>query len=279
MRHLLRHAAWWAALVSLVLTCALAARAEHTHRWRQSTYEDFLKGAAHGIAVSSDGHLELAPRFHLIADADASYLWSVRVDAKGILYAAGGSPARVFRFDANGKPVTIFESTELSAQALALDPKGTLYVATSPDGKVHRVSPDGNIYAAAIGEKPRPGAPAAPQIVISPPGATAAVTVVAPAIPQPAVQGAVPFVPLPPLNGSSIYRVAPDGAPEELWSAREDVVYSLGLAPDGRLLAGTGNSGTVLAIDGRGVFAQLDKSGSAQITGIARNTTVTITLR
>src|SRR5207249_1976486 len=36
-----------------------------------------------------------------------------------------------------------FESTELSAQALALDPKGSLYVATSPDGKVYRVSPDG----------------------------------------------------------------------------------------------------------------------------------------
>ena len=395
MRHLLRHAAWWAALVSLVLTCALAARAEHTHRWRQSTYEDFLKGAAHGIAVSSDGHLELAPRFHLIADADASYLWSVRVDAKGVLYAAGGSPARVFRFDANGKPVTIFESTELSAQALALDPKGTLYVATSPDGKVYRVSPDGqksvffdpktkyiwdlalgpdgtlyvatgdkgqlfavapdgkgevfyasdeahirvlafdsrgnvlagtepsgrilrvsrtssknsssgtansagqafvlyetskrevisitvspdgNIYAAAIGEKPRPGAPAAPQIVITPPGTATPVTIVAPAIPQPAVQGAVPFLPLPPLNGSSIYRLAPDGAPEELWSSREDVVYALGLAPDGRLLAGTGNSGTVLVIDGRGVFAQLAKSGSAQITGIARTPTGSIIL-
>ncbi len=48
------------------------------------------------------------------------------------------------------------------------------------------------------------------------------------------------------------------------------MVYALGLAADGRLLAGTGNSGALLAIDARGVFAQLAKSGSAQITGISR---------
>src|SRR5215467_16315800 len=51
--------------------------AEHTRRWRQSTYEEFLKGSAHGVAVRSDGRLELAPKFTLLADADASYLWSV----------------------------------------------------------------------------------------------------------------------------------------------------------------------------------------------------------
>src|SRR5207245_10963950 len=51
----------------------------------------------------------------------------------------------------------------------------------------------------------------------------------------------------------------------------DDVVYSVGLGGDGRLLAGLGNSGALLAIDGRGVFAQLAKAGSAQITGIISN--------
>src|SRR6266850_1590328 len=92
--------------VSLLL-CFLASLpilAEHTRRWRQSTYEEFLKGVAHGVAVRSDGRLELAPKFTVLADADASYLWSVRLDSKGVLFAAGGSPAKVFRFDSNGKP-------------------------------------------------------------------------------------------------------------------------------------------------------------------------------
>src|SRR5207245_10463358 len=79
------------------------------------------------------------------------------------------------------------------------------------------------------------------------------------------------FVPFPPLLSSSIYRISAEGAPEELWASREEVVYALGLASDGRLLAGTGNSGALLAVDGRGVFAQLAKAGSSQITGIVRN--------
>ena len=57
----------------------------------------------------------------------------------------------------------------------------------------------------------------------------------------------------------------------EIWNSRDDVVYALGLNSDGRLLAGTGNSGSLLVIDGRGVYAQLAKSGSAQITGISRS--------
>ncbi len=371
----------------LYCLCLSPSFAEHTRRWHQSTYEEFLKGTAHGVAVRSDGRLELAPKFTLLADADASYLWSVRLDPKGTLYAAGGSPAKVFRFDSNGKPSVIFDSTDLSAQAIAFDAKGALYVGTSPDGKVYRVSAsgdksvffdpktkyiwdlafssdgtlfvatgdkgqvfavspdgkgelfyssdeahirvlafdsngnliagtepsgrilrishgasgqstknskdsaapraegfvlyetskrevtslavsaDGAIYASAIGEKQRPGQ--APTTVISTPQGTTTFT--GPVVSPGQVQPQQPFVPFPPLLSSSIYRISADGAPEELWSSREDIVYALGLASDGRLLAGTGNSGALLAIDGHGVFAHLAKSGTSQITGIARN--------
>jgi WD40 domain-containing protein len=372
----------------LYFLTSLPLLAEHTRRWRQSTYDEFLKGTAHGVAVRSDGRLELAPKFTLLADADASYLWSVRLDPKGTLYAAGGSPAKVFRFDSNGKPAVVFDSTDLSAQAIAFDSKGTLYVGTSPDGKVYRVSAsgeksvffdpktkyiwdlafspdgtlfvatgdkgqvfavapdgkgelfyssdeahmrvlafdangnliagtepsgrilrisrsasktsakastdssaakakgfvlyetskrevtslavaaDGTIYVSAIGEKQRTGQ--APTTVISTPQGTTTITTSS-VISSGQFQPQQPFVPFPPLLSSSIYRITADGAPEELWSSREDVVYALGLASDGRLLAGTGNSGALLAIDGHGVFARLAKSGSAQITGIARN--------
>src|ERR1700675_2763639 len=127
----------------LIVAFAFVAHAEHTRRWRISTYEEFLKGKANGVAVRSDGRLELAPKFALIADGDASYLWSLRSDPKGVLYAAAGSPAKSFRFDTAGKPTTVFESGDLSAQAIAFDPQGNLYVGTSPDGKVYRVSSSG----------------------------------------------------------------------------------------------------------------------------------------
>jgi outer membrane protein assembly factor BamB len=382
LRGATRHSPLLLALFALLATSSFA---EHTRTWRQASYEDFLKGTPHGVAVRSDGRLELAPKFTLLADADASYLWSLRVDPKGALYAAGGSPAKVFRFDTNGagKPTTVFESTDLVAQAIAFDSKGVLYVATFPDGKIYRVSasgektvffdpkakyiwdlafgrdgtlyvatgdkgqifavapdgkgelfyasdeahirvlafdthnnllagtepsgrilrvtrsenknrkekdsadgfvlyetakrevtalavaPDGNIYAAAIGEKQRPTTQAPTTVITTPQGTT---TVTGGAVVlggQP--QGQIPFIPFPQQLFSSIYRLSPDGAPEELWNSRDDVVYSLALNSDGRLLAGTGNNGALLAIDGRGVFAQLAKAGSAQITGIARN--------
>src|SRR5438477_6743215 len=98
---------------ALLVVFAGMATAEHTRRWRQSTYEDFLKGTTHGIAVRSDGRLELAPKFTQLAEADASYLWAVRLDAQGTPYATGGSPAKVFRLGANGKAATVFESSEL----------------------------------------------------------------------------------------------------------------------------------------------------------------------
>src|SRR6267142_343780 len=347
-----------------VLLCVFALTAspllaEHTRTWRQASYEDFLKGTPHGVAVRSDGRLELAPKFTLIADADASYLWSLRVDSKGALYAAGGSPAKVFRFEgsAAGKPTTVFESTDLVAQAIAFDSKGVLYVATSPDGKVYRVSasgektvffdpkskyiwdlafgadgtlfvatgdkgqifavspdgkgelfyasdeahirvlaldtrnnllagtepsgrilrisragnsgskskdasagegfvlyetgqravtaltvaPDGAIYAAAIGEKQRPPAQAPTTVITTPQGTT---TVTGGAVVMGAQpQGQTPFIPFPQQLSSSIYRLSAEGAPEELWNSRDDVVYSLALNSDGRLLAGTGNRG------------------------------------
>jgi WD40 repeat protein len=364
-------------LASLFCVAASSSIADHTRRWRQSTYEEFLKGTAKGVAVRSDGHLELAPKFTLVADVDASYLWSLHTDAAGNLYAGGGSPAKVFRFDAGGKPKTVFESTDLLAQCLTFDAKGTLYVGTSPDGKVYKVSAsgdktvffepktkyiwdlafapdgtlyvatgdkgqiyavspdgkgeiyyasdeahikvlgfdkksnllagtepngrllrigpatkkkpetgsaegfviyetakreitslavgaDGNIYVAAIGEKPRAGVLGQSNMIASPQGTTTFTNA--------GVQSGAttpPFVAFPQAISSSIYRIAPDGAPEELWTSRDDVVYALGLNSDGRLLAGTGNNGSLLVIDGRGVYAQLAKAGSAQITGIS----------
>src|SRR5690349_10929293 len=104
-----------------VLLAAGPALAEHTRWWRQSSFEDFDKGTAKGVAIRSDGKLFLAPRFAQFADANLAYLLALRADAKGNLYAAGGANAKVLRLDASGKTTSVFESSELAAQAIALD--------------------------------------------------------------------------------------------------------------------------------------------------------------
>lgn len=130
-------------IFSAVLLSAVVARAEHTRFWQQSTFEEFDKGTHKGVALRSDGTLTPAPEFKPFADPALAYVWALVIDSKGRLYAAGGSDAKVVRVNSTQKPATVFESSELEAQALAIDKQDNLYVGTSPDGKVYKVTPDG----------------------------------------------------------------------------------------------------------------------------------------
>lgn len=135
----------------IILVCLLAAgllapvlvRAEHTRGWRQADFQEFQRGTAKGVAIRSDGKLMPAPKFVSFADPNLAYLWQLRFDSRGRLYAAGGPDAKVLRFDEAGKPTTVFESSELAAQSIVFDGKDNLYVGTSPDGKIYKVTPDG----------------------------------------------------------------------------------------------------------------------------------------
>src|SRR6266704_1653748 len=166
--------------------------AEHTRRWRQSSYDEFLKGTAHGVAMRSDGRLELAPKFTLLADADASYLWSVRLDP-----------------------------TDLSAQAIAFDSKGTLYIGTSPDGQVYRVS--------ASGDKSvffDPKTKYIWDLAFGPDGTLYVATG----------------------DKGQIFAVAPDGKGELFYSSDEAHIRVLAFDAKGNLIAGTEPSGRILRI-------------------------------
>lgn len=370
----------------------LALRAEHTRFWRQADYDDFQRGTSTGVAVRSDGKITVAPRFASFADPSLSFLWSLRLDAQGRLYAAGGSDAKVLRFDASGKPTTVFESSELAAQAIVFDSKGNLYVGTSPDGKVYKVTPDGtktvffdpkakyiwslavdlqgdvfvgtgdkgeifavapdgngksfyqsdqrharalaldskgnllvgtepdglilripvirkspnappeagspfvlyetnkkevtslltdssgNIYAASIGEKGRgPNVPLAPnasqpvlptsstsasvpaaQITVNVSGQQSSAALSQPNIPASFLGAAA--------TGAEVIKIAPDDSPQQLWSSRDQIVLSLGLGPDGKLLLGTGNKGDVVRLEGNGVYSNIEQTSAMQVT-------------
>src|SRR6266568_5088740 len=400
------------------LICVAPAVAEHTRFWRQSDYDAFQKGDAKGVALRSDGKLLLAPKFAPFADTSLAYLWALRLDSHGNLYAAGGSNAKIMKFDNGGNSTTVFESQDMTAQALVFDKSDNLYVATAPDGKVYKVTPagqksvffdpktkyvwdlalgpdgtlfvatgdpgkifavdpsgnsqlfynaeethvrtlvldgkgnllagtepnglvlrislgaestasqsaktpaarqpsgkraasqtatqtaakkedssdeggrpayvvyetskkevtalaldpSGNLYVAAIGEK-RPGPPQPPvqqaEQENAPNGQTITVTVGAPGgLQQP--QQATPFVPFPALSSAAVYRIAPDGSPEEIWASRENSVYAMGISPEGKLLLGTGNQGAIMQLERDRVFSRLAKAESQQVTSFVR---------
>src|SRR6185312_4378321 len=47
--------------LAVILLSAALAPAEGTRTWQQSSFDDFEKGTANGVAIASDGSLELAP--------------------------------------------------------------------------------------------------------------------------------------------------------------------------------------------------------------------------
>ncbi|HUN88307.1 MAG TPA: hypothetical protein VMU28_05925 [Terriglobales bacterium] len=126
-------------VLALLFVCSLLF-AEGTRTWFQARYEDFEKGTARGVAVSSDGVIELSPALKQLTSTPSTYLWAVVSDAEGNAYVAAGAPARVYRVTPTGETTVIFEPQELQVQALLMSRDGTtLYAATSPDGKVYKI--------------------------------------------------------------------------------------------------------------------------------------------
>jgi WD40 repeat protein len=130
-----------AVLLAIFLSTSVLTFAEGTRTWQQSSYDDFQKGTTHGVAISSDGVLQLAPAFKLIATTPSSAVWATAVGPKGEIYVATGAPARVYRITPGVQPVAIFQPQELQVQALAVAKSGVLYAATNPDGKIYKIEP------------------------------------------------------------------------------------------------------------------------------------------
>lgn len=390
-----------ACLVLGLCLFAGVAFAEGTQTWEQSKFDDLTKGTANGVAIRSSGGLELAPSFKALSTTPSAYIWSLASDAHGNVYAAAGSPARVYRITPDGHSSVIFEPQELQVQAIVVARDGAVFAATNPDGKVYkleprsssasvgkenaaksgnnaasgwassvyfdpdtkyiwdlaldaagnlfvatgdhgeifrvasngqhsifftsdephirvlafdhqgnliagsdgsglvyRISPDGkafvlysapkkeitalaidrsgNIYAAGVGTKrPATPSPVVPLMTPSAPNATTVtphqsgmvITTMTPA--TPIVMGNFPTPGMGATGGSEIYRIAPDGSPESIWSSNEDLVYALAFDSKGRLLAGTGNRGHVFAVSSEDEFTDLLQASASQVTAFA----------
>src|SRR5580698_1339919 len=129
----------WLLLIFPVLVLFSLLFAEGTRTWEQSKFDELIKGTAKGVAVRSTGGLELAPAFTALSTTPSTYIWSIAADREGNLFAAAGSPARVYRITPDGKSTVIFEPQELQVQALVVDKNGVIYAATNPDGKVYKI--------------------------------------------------------------------------------------------------------------------------------------------
>ena len=120
-----------------------------------------------------------------------------------------------------GKTTTVFESQELAAQALAVDAAGNLFVGTSPDGKVYKVTPSGQ---SSVFFDPK--TKYIWDLAVDKDGTLYVATG----------------------DTGKIFVVAPDGKGQVFYSSEETHIRSLALDSSGNVLAGTEPSGLVLRI-------------------------------
>ncbi|MFB3915867.1 MAG: hypothetical protein ACE14M_04015 [Terriglobales bacterium] len=217
-------------LLISVLVLAVCAFAEGTRTWEQSKFEEFEKGTARGVAIRSNGALELAPAFSAVTTTPSTYIWSIAADDGGAVYAAAGSPARVYRIAPDGTTSIIFQPKELQVQALVVDSKGVIYAATSPDGKVYRIEH----------HKPSPRKPA--------PAASAAEEQ---------------------LEGRAQATVDPNWVSSVIFDTKTKYIWDLALDRQGRLYIATGDQGQIFRVNNKGEGSVFFKSDEAHIRVLA----------
>jgi hypothetical protein len=243
-------------IVAMGLCSCFFALAEGTRTWEQSKFDELTKGTAKGIALRSEGGLELAPAFKALATTPSTYIWSIASDSAGNIYAAAGSPARVYRITPDGQSATIFEPQELQVQALVVDKNGIVYAATAPDGKVYRLeSAKGAKPASTTDAKTSwtsttyfdPGSKYIWDIVLDNAGALYVATG----------------------DHGEIYKVSADGQHSLFFKSDEVHIRVLALDPKGNLIAGSDGSGLVYRIAPNGEAFVLYSAPKKEITALA----------
>jgi sugar lactone lactonase YvrE len=227
--------------------------AEGTHSWEQSRFEEFTKGTASGVALRSNGGLELAPAFKTLATTASTYLWAIASDSMGNVYAAAGSPARVYQIAPDGKATTIFEPQELQVQSLVVGKNNVLYAATAPDGKVYRIAKNAGVLKGegntGFSASPyfEPGTKYIWDIVLDTAGNLYVATG----------------------DHGEIFKVTPSGQHTLFFKSDEVHIRVLALDPKGNLIAGSDGSGLIYRIAPNGDAFVLYSAPKKEITALA----------
>ncbi len=261
------------ALAAASITASVPAFAQGTHLWAQSQMEQFEKGTPEGVAIESDGHLRQSPGLTELLNTPSTFVWSLAADKSGSVFAGTGSPATVLRLSGQKgeKPFTLFETRDLTVQALRLGPDGALYAATLPSGKVYKLNPGATtkldekdatvVFDAARQDETVPGQSQAD----SPPSA------------QSHYIWDLTFDPAGRLyiatgNPGAVYRVdlsKPSASPELFFKTDEAHIRTLAWDGEGNLIAGSDGSGLVYRIDPHGKGYVLFEAPRREITAIS----------
>ena len=249
--------------IAVFLLVSTVALSEGTRTWEQTKFDEFEKGSTKGVAIRSEGALELAPAFRPVYTTPSTYIWCIAADAQGNVYAAAGAPARVYRVTPQGQASVIFQPQELQVQALLVDTSGTVYAATSPDGKVYKVE-----HHAAAGEKAET-APEKTKANVDPDWTASVVFDPKTKYIWDLAEDAQGGLYVATGDRGEIFRVEKNGEHSLFFKSDEAHVRVLAFDPQGNLIAGSDGSGLVYRISPAGEGFVLYSAPKKEITALA----------
>ncbi|HYE24716.1 MAG TPA: hypothetical protein VEG32_05905 [Clostridia bacterium] len=254
----------------ILLLCGVCG-AQTTRTWEQTRYEELEQGTSKGVAIRSDGTLTLAPELKQLASSPSTFLWSIASDSQGNVFTAAGSPARVYRTNRDGKLTTVLAPTELQVQAVTVALDGTVYAATSPDGKVYRITPAAAAPVAKATAEPAP---------VAAPRSDSKVEL------DPAYASSVFYTPnskyiwalaadregrlyVATGDRGEIHRVEKNGTGSVFFNSDEAHIRTLAIDNTGNIIAGSDGSGLIYRISPRGEAFVLYSAPKKEITALA----------
>ncbi len=232
-------------MAAITAVCAAILVAGETKFWQHDEMSEFERGDAKNLSLRSDGRLFLAPKVTELFDPSTAFLWGLARDSKGVLYAGGGvlggTKSKLFAIE-NGNGRLVAEVDGLAVQTIAIDRQDRVYFATSPDGKVFRLSAGGK---AEVFYEPK----------------TKYIWALAFSRSGDLFVGTG--------DEGEIHRVTPDGRGSVFFKTEETHVRCLAFDANDNLVAGTDPSGLVLRVSPRGEGFVLYQAPKREITSIA----------
>ncbi len=226
--------------------------------------------APDGLILKIDRHGEVAT----FAELQETYVWDMAMGPTHAIYCATGPEGRLMQFDRTGEATELLKVEQKHLMCVATDADGGVYAGSAPDGYLYRVEHGGKsslLYDAEEGE--------VHDVMVAPDGAVYICTAQAQSGPQPPSQPPegngppAPPTPGPPIEGApaaanSIYRVVPGEGASLVARLDQMFILALGLR-DGRILAGTGPGGRLMAVEPDETQLVLSELEAAHITSLA----------
>lgn len=232
---------------ALLASAPLGASPVRIHQ--VSSQAGFSAGTLEGVRVDARGVLSLAADVDTVAEVTEPFAFAVATLPDGWAIGTGGE-GRVLKVGRDGAVSVLFEAPESNVFALFADPDGTLFVGTSPAGKVYRIRPG------------KTGAPAAAETAaFFDPHETYIWALARDA-------GGALWV----ATGSEghLYRVDAYGKGELVYDGEDPHLRSLLAESDGGLLIGTAGQGVLLRRSPDGTLRTLYDSSLSEVVAIAQ---------